>query len=108
MQPAPVTIQPLDDKLLVKPYTEKERTDGGIYLPETALQKQNWGEVLAIGGMVNNPIESPDEIHVGDKIAWAKYSGTEFTLSNQEFHLIPRKTVLGKVEKLAEPSAANN
>lgn len=103
------SVRPIDDKLLVRPHTPAERTASGIYLTGDAVEKQQWGEVLAIGGTVNDPKKSPDIINPGDKIVWNKYAGTDFKfdkLSDQEFHVIPRSAVIATRIPAPEQPAA--
>ncbi|HBG60952.1 MAG: co-chaperone GroES [Omnitrophica WOR_2 bacterium GWF2_38_59] len=86
-------IQPLADRIIVKPLEAEEKTKGGIVLPETAKEKPQEGKVLAVGkGKVkeDGSIQAL-ELKVGDKVLYGKYSGTEIITSEGEEVLIMRE-----------------
>ena len=88
-----MNIQPLADRIIVKPLEAKEKTKGGIVLPDTAKEKPQEGKILAVGkGKVleNGQIQAL-EVRVGDCILYGKYSGTEITTSDGEEVLIMRE-----------------
>jgi len=88
-----VKIQPLADRIIVKPLEAEEKTKGGIVLPETAKEKPQEGKVLAVGkGKVkeDGSIQAL-ELKVGDKVLYGKYSGTEIITSEGEEVLIMRE-----------------
>jgi chaperonin GroES len=88
-----VNIQPLGDRIVVKPLEAVEKTKGGIVLPDTAKEKPQEGKVIAVGkGKVleSGKVEAP-EVKVGDKILYGKYSGTEITTREGEELLIMRE-----------------
>ncbi len=86
-------IKPLHDRVLVKPSVMEEKTAGGIYLPDTAKEKPQEGEVIAVGPgkVTDNGTKIPLEVKVGDKVLYGKYSGTEVTINGVE-HLIMRES----------------
>jgi len=87
-----MSIQPLGDRVLIKRLEAEEKTKGGIVLPETAKEKPQKGEVVAVGkGKVleSGNIE-PLEVKKGDKVLFGKYSGNEI-IYNEEEHLILRQ-----------------
>ena len=86
-------LQPLADRVIVKPLEAIEKTKGGILLPETAKEKPQEGKIVAVGkGKVldNGSVHAP-EVKVGDRILYGKYSGSEITTSEGEDLLIMRE-----------------
>ncbi len=98
---AAVNLKPLADRLVVKPLEQEERTPGGIILPETAKEKPQEGEVLAVGpgrlGEDNKRI--PMEVKVGDIVLFAKYAGTEVKIRDEKYLILKESDVLAIVEK---------
>jgi len=90
-------IKPLQDRILVRRLEEKEVKKGGIIIPDTAKEKPQEGEVVAVGpGKVTEDGErQPMEIKVGDKILFGKYSGSEVKLGDEEFLIMREEDVLG-------------
>jgi len=86
-------IQPLGDRVVVKPLEAEAKTKGGIVLPDTAKEKPQEGKVLAVGKgkMLENGTFQPLEVKVGDKILYGKYSGNEITTKDGEELLIIRE-----------------
>lgn len=93
-------IQPLADRVVVKALEETEEMKGGLYIPDTAKEKPQQGEVVAVGpGRVTddgNRIES--ELKVGDRVLYGKYSGTEVTVGTEEFLILRESDVLAVVQ----------
>jgi len=88
-----MNIQPLGDRIVIKPLEAESKTKGGIVLPDTAKEKPQEGKVMAVGkGKVldNGSVQSP-EVKVGDKVLYGKYSGTEITTKEGEELLIMRE-----------------
>ncbi len=86
-------LQPLADRIIVKPLDAIEKTKGGILLPETAKEKPQEGKIVAVGkGKVldNGSLHAP-EVKVGDRILYGKYSGSEITTTEGEDLLIMRE-----------------
>ncbi|MFH1778289.1 MAG: co-chaperone GroES [Candidatus Omnitrophota bacterium] len=86
-------MKPLADRVIVKVLEAKEKTKGGIVLPDTAKEKPQEAEVVAVGkGKVldNGNVQTP-EVKAGDKILFGKYSGTEITTTDGEEYLILRE-----------------
>jgi chaperonin GroES len=92
-----VKIKPLHDNILVKRLEEKEVKKGGIIIPDTAKEKPQEGEVIAVGpGKIGDDGKrQPMDVKVGDKILFGKYSGSEVKLNNEEFLIMQEKDVLG-------------
>jgi chaperonin GroES len=86
-------IQPLGDRVVVKPLEAEAKTKGGILLPENAKEKPQQGEVVAVGKgkTLDNGAVSPLEVKVGDKVLYGKYSGNEITAKDGEELLIMRE-----------------
>lgn len=92
-------LKPLGDRILVKIVAKEEKTTGGIFLPDTAKEKSQVGEVAAVGsGARNDKGERiAPEVKVGDKVMYSKYAGTELKLDGDEFLLLTEKDILAIV-----------
>jgi chaperonin GroES len=90
-------IKPLGDKILVKPIEQKEVKKNGIIIPDTAKEKPQEGEVIAIGtGKKTDECKTiPFDVKKGDKILFGKYSGTEIKIDNIEYLIMSQDDVLG-------------
>ncbi len=93
-------IRPLGDRVLVKPIEQEERTKGGIVLPDTAKEKPQLGEVIAVGTgrLLENGQRVPLEVKVGDRVIYAKYGGTEVKLDGVEYLILRESDVLAVQE----------
>jgi chaperonin GroES len=93
-------LMPLGDRLVVKPLPQEEVTKGGIILPDTAKEKPQQGEVIAVGNgrILDNGQKAPMEVKAGDKVLYGKYSGTEIKLDGEEYLIIAEKEVLAIVK----------
>ena len=87
-----MAIVPLGDRVLIKPLETEEKTKGGIVLPDTAKEKPQEGEVIAVGKgkTLDDGTVRPLEVKVGDKVLYGKYAGTEIKIDGEE-HLIARE-----------------
>lgn len=94
-------LKPLGDRLIVKPIEQEETTPSGIVLPETAKEKPQKGEVLAVGpGARDEAGERIEmEVSVGDKVLYAKYAGTEITVDGDDVLILRESDVLALVEE---------
>ena len=95
-------LRPLGDRVVVKPLEEEERTRGGIVLPDTAKEKPQHGQVLAVGpGEWDKEAEQrlPLDVKVGDRVLFAKYSGTEFKMDDDEVLILRHSDILALVER---------
>jgi chaperonin GroES len=92
-----VKIKPLGDRLLVKPLEGEDVTPGGIVLPETAKEKPQKGEVLAVGPGARDEAGKriAMDVAVGNKILFAKYAGTEIKIDNDKLLILRESDVLG-------------
>ena len=92
-------IKPLADRVVVKPLEDTEQMKGGLYIPDTAKEKPQQGEVVAVGpGRVSDEGKRIDvELTVGDRIIYGKYSGTEVTVDDDEVLILRESDVLAVV-----------
>ena len=91
-------IRPLGDRVVVK-VVKEEKTAGGLVLPDNAQEKPQTGEVLAVGPgkILDNGSRTTVDVQTGDKVLFAKYSGTEVKLDGETYLLIAEKDILGVV-----------
>jgi len=91
-----IKLQPLADRLVVKPIEKEEVTRGGIVIPDTAKEKPQEGEVLAVGPgrRTEDGKLIPMDIKVGDRVIYAKYGGTEIKLEDEEFVILRESDIL--------------
>lgn len=90
------SLKPLGDRVVVKVIEEEERTAGGIVLPDTAKEKPQKGEVIAVGTgrLLDNGERVPLEVKNGDKVIFAKYGGTEVKLGGEEYLILRESDIL--------------
>ena len=96
-----MNIKPMQDRLLVKPENEEQKTTGGIIVPDTATkEKPMRGEVIAIGPgkLSEEGVRLPMDVKVGDQVIYGKYSGTEFKLEDDDLLIIEQSDVLAIFE----------
>jgi chaperonin GroES len=91
-------LQPLADRLVVKPIQKEEKTKGGIILPDTAKEKPQEGEVIAVGpGRVTDDGKRiAMDVKVGDHVIYSKYGGTEIKIDDEELIILRESDVLAK------------
>ena len=92
-------IRPLDDRVVVKPLDAEEKTPGGIVLPDTAKEKPQTGEILAVGPgkLMDNGDRAAPAVRVGDHVIYGKYSGTEIKVDGEEVKILREGDILGKL-----------
>ena len=94
-----IKVRPLADRVVVKALEDTEQMRGGLYIPDTAKEKPQQGEVVAVGpGKLSdegNRVEM--ELKVGDKVLYGKYSGTEVTVDNEQLLILRESDVLAVV-----------
>ncbi|HXB55762.1 MAG TPA: co-chaperone GroES [Vicinamibacteria bacterium] len=92
-------VQPLHDRLLVRRIEEKETVKGGIIIPDTAKEKPQEGEVLAVGNgkILENGTKIALDVKVGDKILFGKYSGTDIKIDGEEVLILREDEVLARL-----------
>ena len=95
-----VSLKPLGERVLVKSLPQEEMTKGGVIIPDTAKEKPQQGEVIAVGKgkMLENGQMIPMEVKAGDKILYGKYSGTEVKMEGEEFLIIKESDILGIIQ----------
>ena len=95
-----VSLQPLEDRIVVKPSEGEEMTASGLVIPDTAKEKPQEGEVLAVGpGRFEDGQRVPLDVKVGDKVIYSKYGGTEVKLGGDELLILSARDVLAIVNK---------
>ena len=93
-------FQPLHDRILIKRIEEKETARGGIIIPDSAKEKQQEGEVIAVGNgrKTEEGKILPLDVKAGDRILFGKYSGSEIKVDNEDFLILKEEEVLGVIE----------
>ncbi len=93
-------LRPMQDRIIVKRVEEETKTAGGIFIPETAKEKPQQGEVIAVGkGKVTEDGKVlPLDVKAGDRVLFGKYAGTEVKLEGEEFLIMREDDILGVVE----------
>jgi chaperonin GroES len=91
-------LQPLADRLVVKPIQKEEVTKGGIYLPDTAKEKPQEGEVIAVGPgrMTDDGKRIAMDVKVGDRVIYSKYGGSEIKVDDVEMIILRESDILAK------------
>ena len=95
-----VNIKPLEDRIVVQPLDAEQTTASGLVIPDTAKEKPQEGEVIAVGpGRFNEDGDErlPLDIKVGDKVIYSKYGGTEVKYSGEEYLILSARDVLAIV-----------
>ena len=92
-------LEPLDDRIVVKPGEEEQTTVSGIVIPDTAKEKPQEGEVVAVGpGRFEDGKRVPMDVKVGDKVLYSKYGGTEVKVGGDEYLVLSARDVLAIVK----------
>ncbi|MBX5464617.1 MAG: co-chaperone GroES [Clostridia bacterium] len=96
-----VRLRPLGDRIVVRVIEQEERTPSGIVLPDTAKEKPQEGEVLAVGkgAYLENGQIRPLDVQVGQHVLFSKYSGTEVKIDGEEYLVLSERDVLAVVER---------
>ena len=96
-----VNIKPLEDRIVVQPIDAEQTTASGLVIPDTAKEKPQEGEVVAIGpGRIDdNGNRVPLDVNVGDKVIYSKYGGTEVKYDGKELLLLNARDILAVVQK---------
>ena len=95
-----MNFRPLHDRILIKRIEEKEAVKGGIIIPDSAKEKPQEGEVVAVGNGKKNEDGKvvPLDVKAGDRILFGKYSGSEIKMDDEEYLILKEEEVLGVVE----------
>ncbi len=93
-------IRPLGDKIVIKVIEDTEQTSGGIFIPDSAKEKPQKGEVLAVGEgkTLDSGEKEPISVKVGEIVLYAKYAGTDIKIDNQMLKILSIKDLLGVLE----------
>ncbi len=97
-----VSIKPLEDRIVVKTLEAEQTTASGLVIPDTAKEKPQEGEVLAVGpGRFNDEGEQriPLDVSVGDKVIYSKYGGTEVSVEGEDYLILSARDVLAVISK---------
>ena len=94
-------IRPLQDRVIVKRIAEEEKTKGGIIIPDTAKEKPQEAEVIAVGPgkLDDNGKRMPIDVKKGDRVLIGKYSGNDIKMDDEEFVIVREDEILGVIEK---------
>ncbi len=90
------TLKPLGDRVLLKVVKAEEKTSGGLFLPDSAKEKPQTGEIVAVGpGKANEDgTRTALEVQIGEKVLYAKYTGTDLKMGSDEYVLLAEKDIL--------------
>jgi chaperonin GroES len=90
-----MNIKPLGDKVVIKPLDQEEKTKSGIVLPDTAKEKPQQGEIIAVGSgrILENGQKIPLEVKVGDKVIFSKYAGTDIKIEEQDYLILSERDI---------------
>jgi chaperonin GroES len=105
MEATRMNLQPLEDRIVVRPAEAEETTISGLVIPDTAKEKPQQGEVLAIGPgrrAENSGELIPLDLAVGDVVIYSKYGGTEITIDGEDLLILSSRDVLAKTAKAAK------
>lgn len=93
------TLQPLGERVIIKPSEQESTTKGGIFLPDTAKEKPQEGEVVAVGPgrVADDGSRVAMELSAGDKVIYSKYAGTEYKDGDEELLILRESDVLAKI-----------
>ena len=91
-------VAPLADRVVVRALEDTETMRGGLFIPDTAKEKPQQGEIIAVGpGRYEKNVRVPMEVKVGDKVLYGKYSGTEVTIDTEQYLILRESDVLAVV-----------
>ncbi len=95
-----MAIKPLGDRIVIKVIEDNEQTSGGIFIPDSAKEKPQKGEVVAVGPgkILDSGEREPIDVKVGETILYAKYSGTDVKIGNETFKILSVKDALAIVD----------
>ncbi len=93
-------LKPLGDRIVIKVIEDTEQTSGGIFIPDSAKEKPQKGEIVAVGaGKINDKGErEPMDVKVGDTVLYAKYAGTDIKMDGVEYKILSVKDALAIIE----------
>ncbi len=93
-------LRPLQDRILVKRIEEEAKTAGGIYIPDTAKEKPQMGQIVSVGNgkKTDDGKVIPVDVKAGDKVLFGKYAGTEVKVEGEEYIIMREDDILGVIE----------
>jgi chaperonin GroES len=95
---ASTKVAPLADRVVIRALEDTEKMRGGLFIPDTAKEKPQQGEIIAVGpGRFEKNVRVPMEVKVGDKVLYGKYSGTEVTIETEQYLILRESDVLAIV-----------
>ncbi len=101
-----VNVTPLHDRVLIKRIEEKETVKGGIIIPDTAKEKPQEGEVIAVGaGRIEKGARIPLDVKAGDRVLFGKYSGNDIKLDDEEYLILREEEILAKLSGAAKAAS---
>ena len=101
-----LNVTPLHDRVLVRRFGEKETAKGGIIIPDTAKEKPQEGEVMAVGaGKIEKGKRVPLDVKAGDRILFGKYTGNDIKIYDQEYLILREEEILAKVSGIAKAAS---
>ena len=101
-----VNVTPLHDRVLIKRIEEKETVKGGIIIPDTAKEKSQEGEVIAVGaGKIEKGERVPMDVKAGDRVLFGKYSGSDIKIDDQEYLILREEEILAKLGGAAKAAS---
>jgi chaperonin GroES len=101
-----VNITPLHDRVLIRRLEQKETAKGGIIIPDTAKEKPQEGEVIAVGaGKMEKGRRVPLDVKAGDRILFGKYTGNDIKIDDQEYLILREDEILAKVGAIAKAAS---
>ena len=99
------SLQPLEDRVVVKPSEEEEMTTSGLVIPDTAKERPQEGEVIAVGpGRFEDGQRIPMDVKVGDTVIYSKYGGTEVKVEGEEYLILSARDVLAVISRARKAS----
>src|SRR2546427_13249984 len=102
-----VQVTPLHDRVLVRRLEEKETAKGGIIIPDTAKEKPQEGEVMAVGaGKIEKSHRVPLDVKVGDRNLFGKYTGSEIKIYDHEYLILREEEILAKLSGIAKSASS--
>jgi chaperonin GroES len=101
-------LRPLHDRVVVKRFEEQEQVRGGIIIPDTAKEKPQQGEVIAVGEgkLLENGTRVPLDVKPGDHVLFGKYAGTEVKIGDEEYLIMREDEILGVVQEAEKDKTA--
>jgi len=94
-------LRPLEDRVVLKQSEAEEKTSGGIILPDTAKEKPQQGQVMAVGPgkILYNGKQQAPKVNKGDKVIYSKYAGSDFDIDGEHYVILREDDILGIIEK---------